>query len=95
MTFPVRLTLSERQRRERKGGMTENMAGNGRKDKILMHNNLYTNTHQTDTAYAMKDALSGSKRAPFEGRKAVFYASKGCLTDRKTMGFGLFLTLYS
>lgn len=95
MTFPVRLTLSERQRRERKGGMTENMAKNGRKDKILMYNNLRTNANQTDTAHAMKDALSGSKRAPFEGRKAVFYTSKGCLTDRKTMGFGLFLTLYS
>ena len=67
MTFPVRLTLSERQRRERKGGMTGNMAKNGRKDKILMHNNLYTNTHQTDTAHTLKDALSGSKRAPFEG----------------------------
>ena len=67
MTFPVRLTPSERQRRERKGGMTGNMAKNGRKDKILMHNNLYTNTHQTDTAHAMKDALSGSKRAPFAG----------------------------
>lgn len=57
MTFPVRLTLSERQRRERKGGMTENMTKNGRKDKILMYNNLYTNTHQTDTAHTMKDAL--------------------------------------
>ena len=67
MTFPVRLTPSERQRRERKGGMTGNMAGNGRKDKILMHNNLRTNANQTDTAYTMKDALSGSKRAPFEG----------------------------
>jgi hypothetical protein len=75
--------------------MTGNMAGNGRKDKILMHNNLRTNANQTDTAYTMKDALSDSKRAPFEGRKAAFYASKGCLTDRKTMGFGLFLTLYS
>ena len=71
------------------------MAKNGRKDKILMYNNLHTNVHQTDTAHAMKDALSGSKRAPFEGRKAAFYASKGCLTDQKTMGFGLFLTLYS
>ena len=67
MTFPVRLTLSERQRRERKGGMTGNMAKNGRKDKILMHNNLHTSVDQTDTAHAMKDALSGSKRAPFEG----------------------------
>ena len=67
MTFPVRLTPSERQRREQKGGMTGNMAGNGRKDKILMHNNLRTNANQTDTAYTMKDALSGSKRAPFEG----------------------------
>ena len=76
MTFPVRLTPSERQRRERKGGMTGNMAKNGRKDKILMHNNLRTNVDQTDTAYTMKDALSDSKRAPFEGRKAVFYASK-------------------
>ena len=95
MTFSVRLTPSERQRRERKGGMTGNMAKNGRKDKILMHNNLRTNANQTDTAHAMKDALSDSKRAPFEGRKAVFYASKGCLTDRKTMSFGLFLTLYS
>lgn len=57
MTFPVRLTPSERQRRERKGGMTGNMAGNGRKDNTLMHNNLYTNTHQTDTAYTIKDAL--------------------------------------
>lgn len=75
--------------------MTGNMAKNGRKDKILMHNNLHTNVHQTDTAYTMKDALSDSKRAPFAGRKAVFYASKGCLTDRKTMSFGLFLTLYS
>jgi hypothetical protein len=75
--------------------MTGNMTKNGRKDKILMHNNLHTNTNQTDTAYTLKDALSGSKRAPFEGRKAAFYASKGCLTDRKTMGFGLFLTLYS
>lgn len=34
---------------------------------MLMYNNLYTNTHQTDTAYTMKDALSDSKRAPFEG----------------------------
>lgn len=75
--------------------MTGNMEKNGRKDKILMHNNLRTNANQTDTAYTMKDALSGSKRAPFEGRKAVFYASKGCLTDRKTMSFGLFMTLYS
>lgn len=75
--------------------MTGNMAKNGIKDKILMHNNLHTNGHQTDTAHAMKDALSDSKRAPFEGRKAVFYASKGCLTDRKTMDFGLFLMLYS
>ena len=75
--------------------MTGNMAKNGRKDKILMHNNLHTNVHQTDTAHTLKDALSGSKRAPFEGRKVVFYASKGCLTDGKTMGFGLFLTLYS
>ena len=57
MTFPVRLTLSERQQRERKGGMTGNMAKNGRKDKILIHNNLHTNVHQTDTAHAMKDAL--------------------------------------
>lgn len=95
MTFPVRLTPSERQQRERKGGMTGNMAKNGRKDKILMYSHLHLNTNKTDTAYTMKDALSGSKRAPFEGRKAVFYASKGCLTDRKTMGFGLFLTLYS
>lgn len=71
------------------------MAKNGRKDKILMHNNLYTNTHQTDTAYTMKDALSDSKRAPFAERKVVFYASKGCLTDRRTMSFGLFLTPYS
>ena len=77
MTFPVRLTPSERQRRERNSGMTENMAGNGRKYKILMHNNLHTNVDQTDTAHAMKDALSDSKRAPFEGRKAVFYTSKG------------------
>lgn len=67
MTFPVRLTPSEQQQRERKGGMTGNMAGNGRKDKILMHNNLHTNVHQTDTAYTMKDALSGSKRATFAG----------------------------
>ena len=67
MTFPVRLTLSERQRRERKGGMTENMAKNDRKDNTLMHNNLHTNVHQTDTAHAMKDALSDSKRAPFAG----------------------------
>jgi hypothetical protein len=72
--------------------MTGNMAGNGRKDKILMHSHLHLNTNKTDTAYAMKDALSDSKRAPFEGRKAAFYASKGCLTDQKTMGFGLFLT---
>lgn len=57
MTFPVRLTLSERQRRERKGGMTGNMEKNGRKDKILMHNNLHTNVHQTDTAHTLKDAL--------------------------------------
>ena len=77
MTFSVRLTLSERQQRERNSGMTGNMAKNGRKDKMLMHNDLRTNVHQTDTAYAMKDALSGSKRAPFEGRKAVFYTSKG------------------
>ena len=67
MTFPVRLTPSERQRRERNSGMTGNMAGNGRKDKILMHNDLRTNVHQTDTAHAMKDALSDSKRAPFAG----------------------------
>ena len=57
MTFPVRLTPSERQRRERKGGMTGNMAKNGRKDKILMHNDLRTNVDKTDTAHAMKDAL--------------------------------------
>lgn len=75
--------------------MTENMAKNGKKDKILTHSHLHINANQTDTAYAMKDALSDSKRAPFEGRKAAFYASKGCLTDRKTMGFGLLLTLYS
>jgi hypothetical protein len=75
--------------------MTGNMAKNGRKDKILMHNNLHPNANQTDTACTLKGGLSGSKRASFEGRKAVFYASKGCLTDRKTMGFGLFLTLYS
>lgn len=75
--------------------MTENMVKNGRKDKILMYSHLHLNTNKTDTAYTMKDALSDSKRAPFEGRKAVFYASKGCLTDRKTMSFGLFLTLYS
>lgn len=36
---------------------------------MLMYNNLYTNTHQTDTAYTMKDALSGSKRAPFIHQK--------------------------
>lgn len=47
--------------------MTGNMEKNGRKDKILMHNNLRTNVHQTDTAYVMKDALSDSKRAPFAG----------------------------
>lgn len=57
MTFPVRLTPSEQQRRERNSGMTGNMAKNGRKDKILIHNNLHTNVHQTDTAHAMKDAL--------------------------------------
>ena len=57
MTFPVRLTPSERQRRERKGGMTGNMAGNGRKDKILMYSHLHLNTNKTDTAHAMKDAL--------------------------------------
>lgn len=62
---------------------------------MLMYSHLHLNTNKTDTAYTMKDALSDSKRAPFEGRKAAFYASKGCLTDRKTMGFGLFLTLYS
>lgn len=67
MTFPVRLTLSERQRRERKGGMTGNMTENGRKDKMLMYSHLHLNTNKTDTAHAMKDALSGSKRAPFEG----------------------------
>lgn len=67
MTFPVRLTPSEQQQRERKGRMTGNMAKNGRKDRILIHNNLHTNVHQTDTTYTMKDALSGSKRAPFEG----------------------------
>lgn len=75
--------------------MTGNMAGNDRKDKILVHSHLHLNTNKTDTAHTLKDALSGSKRAPFEGRKAAFYASKGCLTDRKAMGFGLFLTLYS
>lgn len=67
MTFPVRLTPSERQRRERKGGMTENMAKSGKKDKILMYSHLHLNANKTDTAYTMKDALSGSKRAPFAG----------------------------
>lgn len=57
MTCSIRLTPSERQQRERKGGMTGNMAKNGRKDKILMHNNLHTNVHQTDTAHTLKDAL--------------------------------------
>lgn len=37
--------------------MTENMAGNGRKDKILMYSHLHINANQTDTAYVMKDAL--------------------------------------
>lgn len=57
MTFPVRLTLSERQRRERKGGMTGNMAKNGRKDKMLMYSHLHLNTNKTDTAHTLKDAL--------------------------------------
>ena len=45
--------------------------------------------------HTLKGGILPCVLRPFAGRKAVFYASKGCLTDRKTMGFGLFLTFYS
>lgn len=59
------------------------MAKNGRKDKILMHNNLRTNANQTDTAHAMKDALSGSKGHLLKGERLRFMHQKDALQTEK------------
>lgn len=50
---------------------------------MLMYSHLHLNTNKTDTAHAMKDALSGSKGHLLQAERLRFMHQKDALQTEK------------